>query len=209
MFLVLQQPWRLHEHRNISVSLWSSEPTEPADAGQRATERSFWSTLLMSVWNPFTWSRHEGCDHLGLVHVLKWKSFFKFVSLTQFRSFWWRLFLFFRLLPVYIVFAIFGCVCDSDSLPCIPYHLCTRKCVLHRLSCGEELFTALCCNFTFFNTWVNGPNLTSLPSLCLEHFASFSILVKRVFVWTNFFKTQFFWDVILFFITSWLVQLSC
>ena len=44
-----QQPWRLHQHRNISVSLRSSEPTEPADAGQRAAGRSFWSTLLMCV----------------------------------------------------------------------------------------------------------------------------------------------------------------
>lgn len=47
--LSCQQPRRLHEHRNFSVALWSSEQTEPADAGWRDAGRSLWSTLLTSV----------------------------------------------------------------------------------------------------------------------------------------------------------------
>lgn len=43
------QPWRLHEHRNISVSVWSFEQTEPDDAGRRDPGGSLWTTLLICV----------------------------------------------------------------------------------------------------------------------------------------------------------------
>lgn len=47
-FSLLHQSGRLHEHGNISVSVWSSEQTEPADAGQRDAGRSVRPTLLNS-----------------------------------------------------------------------------------------------------------------------------------------------------------------
>lgn len=46
------QSGRLHEHGNVSVSVRSSEQTEPADAGQRDAGRSLRPTLL----NGSNWS---------------------------------------------------------------------------------------------------------------------------------------------------------
>lgn len=45
------QSGRLHEHGNISVSVWSSEQTEPTDARQRDAGRSVRPTLLNSTWS--------------------------------------------------------------------------------------------------------------------------------------------------------------
>lgn len=51
-FSRLPQSGRLHEHGNVSVSVWSSEQTEPADAGQRDAGRSVRPALLnCSAWS--------------------------------------------------------------------------------------------------------------------------------------------------------------
>ena len=47
------QPGQLHEHGNISVSVWSSEQTEPANARQRDAGRSVRPTLLNSTCSFF------------------------------------------------------------------------------------------------------------------------------------------------------------
>lgn len=43
------QPWGLHERRNVSVAVWSSEQAEPNDAGRWHPGRSFRPALLIRM----------------------------------------------------------------------------------------------------------------------------------------------------------------
>lgn len=107
------QPWRLHEHRNISVPLWSSQQTEPADAGQWDAGWSFWSTLLTSVClrGTITGGHMKDLTILVFVHVFNRNSF-----LTQFQS----IFdgdLYFS--GCFLIFFFLPCVWCSNFMPCV------------------------------------------------------------------------------------------
>lgn len=168
-----RQAWRLHEHRNISVSLWSSKQTKPANAGQWAAGWSLRSALLMplSVDNTWTvWGSHIGEGVTILFLYKKRKKSYEEFFFAQFLSIFpiaMETLISLVTSPFFVIqwSPVLCFSCSPTYLACITQPSAYKSVLYKRADLWWSHIRALCCNFRcFIDTWTD---LTSQSPCCI------------------------------------------